>query len=156
MRNYVWGGKETHRVGTPSSSDFCRRVGAEPLYCVNFKADGFSRTPARREGDRTGDAKEAADWVSYCNDPDHAERKARPRRAVQHQALAARQRDQLRPRRVQRDEAIAHTIEFAQAMRERDPTIQLIAWGDNGWAARLWATDMLRQAGEHSTTSRST
>src|SRR5436305_5510413 len=29
-RNYVWGGKETHRVGTHESVDFCRRVGAEP------------------------------------------------------------------------------------------------------------------------------
>ena len=32
MRNYVWGGKETNRVGTHEFVDFCRRVGAEPLY----------------------------------------------------------------------------------------------------------------------------
>ena len=36
MRNYVWGGKESHRVGTHEFADFCRRVGAEPMYCVNF------------------------------------------------------------------------------------------------------------------------
>src|SRR5438046_10649323 len=31
MRNYIWGGKETNRVGTPEFVDFCQRVGAEPL-----------------------------------------------------------------------------------------------------------------------------
>src|SRR5438128_1992019 len=31
MRNYVWGGKETNRVGTHEFVDFCRRVGAAPL-----------------------------------------------------------------------------------------------------------------------------
>ena len=40
MRNYAWGGKESNRVGTRKFVDFCRRVGAEPLYCVNFLSDG--------------------------------------------------------------------------------------------------------------------
>ena len=32
FRNYVWGGKETHRVGTHEFVDFCRRVGgSEPM-----------------------------------------------------------------------------------------------------------------------------
>jgi alpha-L-arabinofuranosidase len=43
MRNYVWGGKETNRVGTHEFVDFCRQVGAEPLYCVNFLSDGEKR-----------------------------------------------------------------------------------------------------------------
>ena len=76
MRNYVWGGKETNRVGTHEFVDFCRRVGAEPFYCVNFLSDGEKRYRTTTEGDRTGDAREAADWVSYANDPDHRERKA--------------------------------------------------------------------------------
>src|SRR5438876_513419 len=29
------------------------------------------------------------------------------------------------------------TVEFARTMRAVDPTIQLIAWGDSGWAARM-------------------
>src|ERR1044071_6000297 len=57
MRNYVWGGKETNRVGTHELVDFCRRVAAEPFYCVNFLSDG-----EKRYGDRTADAQEAADW----------------------------------------------------------------------------------------------
>jgi alpha-L-arabinofuranosidase len=32
-RNYVWGGKETHRVGVHEFVDFCKRVKAEALYC---------------------------------------------------------------------------------------------------------------------------
>src|SRR5436305_5384760 len=63
MRNYFWGGKETNRVGTHEFVDFCRRVGAEPFYCVNFLSDGDSRFRSR-----SADAREAADWVSYAND----------------------------------------------------------------------------------------
>jgi alpha-N-arabinofuranosidase len=76
MRNYDWGGKETNRIGIDEFVSLCRRVGAEPFYCVNFQGDGiewFRRTP---EGDRTGTAEEAADWVSYANDPDNRLRKA--------------------------------------------------------------------------------
>ena len=31
-----------------------------------------------------------------------------------------------------KDEAIAHTVEFAKAMKQRDPSIRLIGWGDRG------------------------
>ena len=40
--------------------------------------------------------------------------------------------------------AARKTVEFAKAMRAADPAIQLIAWGDSGWAAR-----MAEVAGEH-------
>ena len=40
--------------------------------------------------------------------------------------------------------AARRTIAFAQAMREVDPTIELIGWGDSGWASK-----MLEMAGEH-------
>ena len=65
MRNYAWGGKETNRVGTHEFVDFSRRVGAEPFYCVNFMSDGRQRFGKTRDGSRTGDAAEAADWVAY-------------------------------------------------------------------------------------------
>jgi alpha-L-arabinofuranosidase len=70
-RNYVWGGKETNRVGTDEFVRLCRMTGAEPLYCVNFLGDGERRFQMTSEGDRTGDAREAADWVSYANDPNN-------------------------------------------------------------------------------------
>jgi len=62
-------------VGTHEFVDFCRRVGAEPFNCVNFLSDGEQRYRSTPEGNRTGDAREAADWVSYANDPDHRERR---------------------------------------------------------------------------------
>src|SRR2546421_9279295 len=43
MRNYAWGGKETNRVGTHEFVDLCRRVGAEPVYFVNFLGGGEKR-----------------------------------------------------------------------------------------------------------------
>src|SRR5947208_12586409 len=35
------------------------------------------------------------------------------------------------------------TIEFGRAMRERDRSLQVIGWGDSGWAG-----DLVEQAGE--------
>jgi alpha-L-arabinofuranosidase len=146
FRNYVWGGKEPHRVGTHEFVDFCRRVGgAEPMYCVNFLGDGEKRYASTREGNRTGDAKEAADWVSYTNDPDHAERKANGHAepfSLKYWQIG--NETSYGNACFKRDEAIAKTIEFAKAMRERDRGLKLIAWGDDGWAK-----EMATRAGEH-------
>jgi alpha-L-arabinofuranosidase len=144
-RNYVWGGKETHRVGTHEFVDFSRRVGAEPLYCVNFLGDGEPRYTKTREGNRTGDAREAADWVSYANDPDHKERKANgAAQALNLKFWQLGNETSYGNACFKKDEAIATTIAFAKAMRERDASIKLIGWGDSGWAG-----DLLDRAGEH-------
>ena len=68
MRNYSWGGKETNRVGTREFVSFCRQVGAQPLYCFNFESDGIKSFQSTAEGNRSGTAQEAAEWVSYAND----------------------------------------------------------------------------------------
>jgi alpha-L-arabinofuranosidase len=144
-RNYVWGGLEPHRAGTHEFVDFCRRVGAEPMYCVNFLGDGDKRFANAREGNRTGDAREAADWVSYANDPGHAERKANG--AAQPFDLKFWQlgnETSYGNACFKKDEAIAATIDFARAMRERDGTLKLIGWGDSGWGG-----DLVDRAGEH-------
>jgi alpha-L-arabinofuranosidase len=150
MRNYFWGGKETNRVGTHEFVDFCRRVGgAEPFYCVNFMSDGEKRFRSMPEGDRSGDAKEAADWVSYANDPDNKERKQNGAAEPLNLKLWQLGNETSYGNRCfPRDEAIATTIEFARAMRKRDPSIKLIAWGDRGTDG-LWAPEMLKRAGEH-------
>ncbi len=152
MRNYDWGGWETNRVGTAEFVDFCRRVGAEPLYCVNFMSDGRKNLWKTREGDRSGDAREAADWVSYCNDPDNRERRAHGVRAPYNLKIwQIGNETSYGLDRFSKDEAIAHTIAFAKAMRQRDPALKLIGWGD--WLRpvdrNLWAADMLARAGEH-------
>ena len=76
MINLLWGGIESNQVGTAEFVDFCRRVRAEPLVCVNFESDGRQQYMKVKGSVRTGDAKEAAAWVSYCNDPSNDERKA--------------------------------------------------------------------------------
>ena len=150
MRNYFWGGKETNRVGTHEFVDFCRRVGAEPFYCVNFGGDGEKRFRTTAEGDRTGDSREAAEWVSYANDPDNKERKQNGAAAPLNLKLwQLGNETSYGNRTFTKDEAIAATIEFARAMRQRDPSIQLIGWGDHGPGGELWAPDLLKRAGEH-------
>jgi hypothetical protein len=127
MRNYVWGGWETHRVGTDEFVDFCRRVNAEPFFCVNFLSDGEKRYAAR-----AGDAKEAAEWVR------HSKLKLWQIGNETSYGTVC----------FTKEEAIAHTIEFAKAMRQADPSLQLIAWGDRGRDGKLWAPDMEKQAGD--------
>jgi alpha-N-arabinofuranosidase len=150
MRNYVWGGKETNRVGTREFVDFCRRVGAEPLYCVNFLSDGEKRYLRMPEGNRTGDAREAADWVSYANDPENRERRAHGAAEPYNIKLwQIGNETSYGNVTFTKDESIAHTIEFAKAMKERDPSIHLIGWGDRGRGGELWAPDLVKRAGEY-------
>ena len=149
-RNYVWGGKEPHRVGTHEFVDFCRRTGAEPLYCVNFVGDGEKRYRSTPEGDRTGNAQEAAEWVSYCNDPDHAERRRNGSAAPLNVRLwQLGNETSYGNATFSKEEAIRTTVEFAKAMKARDKSIQLIGWGDRGRGTGLWAPDVLKEAGEH-------
>jgi alpha-L-arabinofuranosidase len=144
VRNYVWGGKETNRVGTHEFVDFCRRVKAEPMYCVNFLSDGEKRYATTPEGNRTGDPQEAADWVSYANDPNHAERKANGHAApFDLKFWQLGNETSYGNACFKKDEAIATTVGFAKAMRERDHSLKLVGWGDNGWAG-----DLVDRAGE--------
>src|ERR671937_897402 len=71
MLNLLWGGIESNQVGTSEFVHLCRRVGAEPLICVNFESDGRRQYMNARGRVRTGDASEAAAWVAYCNDPEN-------------------------------------------------------------------------------------
>lgn len=149
-RNYQWGGWETNRVGTAEFVDFCRQVGAAPLMCVNFLSDGHKRFAGTREGNRTGDAKEAADWVSYCNDADHPLRREHGHRdPLPIKLWQLGNETSYGNEGFPRDEAIRHTIDFAKAMRARDQSIELIGWGDRGNEVELWAPEMIRRTGEH-------
>ncbi len=143
--NLLWGGIESNQVGTAEFVDFCRQVGADPLICVNFQSDGRQRYMRYKESVRTGDAKEAAEWVAYCNRPDHAERIAHGQPqplTVKHWQLG--NETSYDRKGFGLEDAGKKTIEFARAMRAVDPAIQLIGWGDSGWASR-----MAEMAGEH-------
>ncbi|BBO34659.1 alpha-L-arabinofuranosidase C-terminal domain-containing protein [Lacipirellula parvula] len=145
MVNLMWGGLESNQIGTAEFIDFCRQVKSEPLMCVNFAGDGRKQYREAKGSMRWGDAQEAADWVAYCNDPDNAERRghgfADPLTIRYWQLGNETSYDN---RGFNKGEAIAKTIEFSKAMRQVDPSIQVIAWGDSGWAA-----DMYEQAGDH-------
>ncbi len=145
MVNLMWGGLESNQIGTAEFIDFCRQVKSEPLMCVNFQGDGRRQYREAKGSMRWGDAQEAADWVAYCNDPDNAERRghgfADPLTIRYWQLGNETSYDN---RGFDKPQAIAKTIEFSQAMRAVDPSIQIIGWGDSGWAA-----EMHEQAGEH-------
>ncbi|HJZ73734.1 MAG TPA: hypothetical protein VKE51_18460 [Vicinamibacterales bacterium] len=145
MLNLLWGGIESNQVGTSEFVDLCRRVGAEPLICVNFESDGRRQYMSSRGRARTADAAEAAAWVAYCNDPGNRDRKshgrAEPLRVRHWQIGNETSYDR---NGFDLETAARKTVEFARAMRGADSAIQLIAWGDGGWAAR-----MAEIAGEH-------
>jgi len=138
MLNLLWGGVESNQVGTAEFVDFCRRVGADPLICVNFESDGRKQYMSIRGQVRTADAAEAAAWVAYCNDADNRDRKvhghADPLR-VRHWQIGNETSYDRNGFDV--DTAARKTVEFARAMRAADAAVQLIAWGDSGWAPRM-------------------
>jgi alpha-N-arabinofuranosidase len=145
MLNLLWGGIESNQVGTAEFVDLCRRAGAEPLICVNFESDGRNQYIKAKGSVRTADAREAAEWVAYCNDPGNSDRKAHGNPApfgVRHWQIG--NETSYDKNGFDLETAARKTVEFARTMRTADPAIQLIAWGDSGWAAR-----MAEVAGEH-------
>jgi alpha-N-arabinofuranosidase len=145
MINLCWGGMESNQVGTAEFVDFARQIGAEPLLCVNFESDGRRNYMQAKGNVRTADAREAAEWVSYCNDPSNPERRGhdfeQPCGVKYWQIGNETSYDR---NGFDLETAAKKTVEFAKAMRQADPAVQLIAWGDSGWAAR-----MAEVAGDH-------
>jgi alpha-N-arabinofuranosidase len=144
--NLLWGGIEPNQVGTHELVDFCRRVGADPLICVNFASDGRKRWQRDPKGNvRSAGPEEAAEWVAYCNRADNKLRKEhgveKPYNVRLWQIGNETSYD---PDGFDCQTAARKTIEFAKAMRREDPTIELVGWGDSGWGPR-----MLDMAGEH-------
>jgi len=139
MLNQLWGGLYNNQVGTHEFVDFCRRVGADPLFVVNFEADGRKFWAVSPKGDvRSGTANEAAEWVDYCNNPSNTLRRQHgipdPYRVKLWQIGNETSYD---PNGFNVETAAKKTVEFAKAMRKADPTIALIGWGDSGWAGRM-------------------
>lgn len=146
MVNLLWGGIESNQIGTVEFVDYCNQIGADPLMCVNFESDGRKQWIKTPDGIiRTADAAEAAEWVAYCNAHDsklriehgHATPCRIPVWQIGNETSYERNGFDC-------ETATRKTVEFAKAMREADPTIKLIGWGDNGWAPR-----MIEHAGEH-------
>lgn len=142
LLNLMWGGVETNQVGTAEFCEFCEAVGADKLYCVNFLSEGmdvWKRTPWGES--REGDAREAAEWVDYCNNPDNALRKSHGREKPYGVKLwqIGNETSYHGPDEsgFTAEEAARHTVEFAKEMRSADRDIRLIGWGDSGWARTM-------------------
>jgi hypothetical protein len=139
MINLLWGGIYNNQVGTGEFVDLCRAVGADPLIVVNFESDGrraWASPP--RGGSRLGDAREAAAWVDYCNNPRNAERLAHGRKEPYGVKLwQIGNETSYDPEAFDVETAARKTLEFARAMRRADPDVKLIGWGDSGWAGRM-------------------
>jgi len=139
MINLLWGGIESNQVGTCEFVDFCRQVGAEPLICVNFESEGKKRWAVSPKGDtRSAGPGEAREWVDYCNNPSNPDRK---RHGVKEPCNVRfwqlGNETSYGKDGFDCETAAAKTVEFAREMRKADPSIQLIGWGDSGWAARM-------------------
>ena len=146
MHNLLWGGIYENQVGTGELVDLCRRVGADPLIVVNFESDGRKEWAVNAKGEnRSGDAAEAAEWVAYCNDPSNELRLQHGVREPYGVKLwQIGNETSYDPEGFDVETAARKTAEFAKAMRKADPRIQIIGWGDSGWAER-----MAEMAGEH-------
>ena len=146
MINLLWGGIESNQVGTHEFVDFCRQTGADPLMSVNFESDGRKKWQRDPKGSiRSAGPEEAADWVEYCNDPGSKERLSHGIEKPYDIRLWQLGNETSYDRNGYDCETAAkRTVAFAKAMRGRDPGIELIGWGDSGWARR-----MLDIAGEH-------
>jgi len=146
MYNLLWGGMETNQVGTHEFVQFCRAVGADPLFVVNFESDGrmhWARPP--RGTSRFGTAKEAAEWVDYCNNPaNRLRRRNGARQPLRVPIWQIGNETSYSKGGFDCEMAARKTAVFAKAMRKADPTIKLIGWGDSGWAPRV-----IELAGEH-------
>jgi alpha-L-arabinofuranosidase len=116
-------------IGTDEFIAFSRRVGAEPSITVNVEGRGAT-------------AEEAAAWVEYCNGP-ATSRYGAMRAANGHPEPYGVKYWEI-GNEIWGDWVRGHsdaqtyarnTVRYAQAMRAIDPTIQLIAVGDNdmGW-----------------------
>jgi alpha-L-arabinofuranosidase len=113
---------------------------------VNFESDGRKKWQRDPKGSiRWAGPEEAAEWVRYCNAADSTERIKHGIREPYNINLWQIGNETSHDRKAFDCETAAKkTVAFAKAMRKEDPGIELIGWGDRGWARR-----MLDIAGEH-------
>jgi alpha-N-arabinofuranosidase len=125
-------------IGTDEFIAFSRRVGAEPSITVNVEGRGAT-------------AEEAAAWVEYCNGP--ATSKYGAMRAANGHPEPYGVKYWEIGNEIWGDWVRGHSdaqtyarnaVRYAQAMRAIDPTIELIAVGDNDMS---WNRAVLRAAG---------
>jgi alpha-N-arabinofuranosidase len=122
----AWRAEESNRFGTDEFLQYCRRVDAEPVICVNMG---------------TGTIEEAAAWVEYCNGA-AGTYWAGKRRAngfdaphgVRYWCLGNEAYNRQAIGTLGAEDYVKRAVEFAKVMKMADPAIQLIGSGLNGWS----------------------
>ena len=132
---------ESNRFGTDEFIQFCRDIGAIPLLTINI---GYEEGRPSEEY-----LKEAADWVEYCNG------KAETKFGALRAANGHREPYGVAYWEIGNEpwemgaENYGHLfIQFAQALKEKDQSIKLIAAGGNGYD-RKWNEKVIQIAGEY-------
>ncbi len=151
--NFLWGGIEPNHVGVHEILDLCRKSAASPIIAVNFAADGrpeYLKAPTGEN--RAGTPEEAADLVRYCNDPDHSERRGNGQDKPWNVAIWQVGNETSYPPEGQRFDSTSNAAtfqRFARTMRQADPSIKLIGWGDRERkSGKWWAPELLSAAGD--------
>ena len=146
MKNHCWGGMYYNQVGTHEVVDLCRKVGAEPLLVANMESEGqdFWQYP-KNDTCRKGTEEEAAAWVDYCNNPDNALRISHGVKDpynVKYWQIGNETSYSVRNQiGFTSDQCQDATRRFAAKMKAADPSIRLIAWGDE---TRHWGKPDLK------------
>ena len=142
--NQDWEALYHNQMGTAEVIDFCRQVAAEPLIVVNMESDGRMHWAYPEcGGNRLGTAQEAADWVAYCNHPNHPLRLSHgvtdPYNVRYWQLGNETSYDK---RGFTADQCVEVTKRFVEKMRTADDSIHLIGWGDVSKADSSWTQKM--------------
>lgn len=131
--NLAWNMPEYNHVGTDEHLAFCKAVGAEPLICVNA-------------GD--GTPEEAAAWVQYCNGGPETKwgaLRARNGHPEPYHVKLWEVGNEIyggwQIGHCSAEEYARRYVAFARAMLAADPTIELIACGEN----RRWNAPLVAQ-----------
>lgn len=139
--NQHWGGMSQNQFGTDEFLEFCRVLGCEPLICVNFG----SSTPG-----------EAADWVEYCNGSTdtvwgrkRAENGHPEPYGVRYWEIGNEVFGSWEIGHCNAGIYAEKYLTFAKAMKEKDPSIFLLACGgDGGSYDQSWNRTVLQKAGD--------
>ena len=139
MLNSSWDGVYSNQVGTAEVAKLAKRVGAQTLMVVNMESDGRMHWAYPKEGyDRLGSAREAAEWIDYCNNPDNKLRishgDTEPYGINYWQIGNETNYDK---RGFNLEQTVERTLKFAEKMHKADEKIKLICWGDGGWETEM-------------------
>ncbi len=118
---YAWMTEESNQFGTAEFIALCRKVGAEPLICVNMGS---------------GTVEEAMHWVEYCNGTGNTKH-ANLRRShgyeepfnVKYWGLGNEMYGNWQFENLSAEQYAARAFQYAKAIKWIDPTVKLIACG---------------------------